>query len=261
MREGETNARGPAPAVTTAVRLLDALAARRGAASLDELTRAVAEPRSSVHRVLTTLVAENIVHRTEARGGYRLGPKLVEWGSAYLNGIDLFDEFHRVARSIVSELNETVQLEILDWPDAVRVAKVDSSRQVRLVTDIGGRVPAHACAGGKVLLSFHPELVSRYGTLTPLTANTITSLRSLRTELDQVREAGLAEETQEAAETLCGLAAPVCGRDGSGVVAALSICVATTCIEPGYRKILTDSVRGGAEELSRRFGAQLGGHG
>lgn len=253
--------RGPAPAVATAVRLLNALAERPGAATLDELTRAVGEPRSSVHRVLTTLVIEDVLHRSEPRGGYRLGPKLLDWGSSYLRGVDLFDEFRRVAVPIVAELNETVQLAVLDGAEVVHVAKVDSTRQVRLVADVGHRVPAHASAAGKVLLAARPDLAARMRGLPPLTARTITSFAVLRAELDMARAAGFAEETQESSDNLCCVAAPVMSSGPAGPVAAMSICVAAPALDPRYRDSLADCVRNGAAELSRRMGAQLDVHG
>jgi IclR family KDG regulon transcriptional repressor len=240
--------RSPAPAVATAARLLDALAGQRGAATLDELTNTVGEPRSSVHRVLTTLVNERVVDRAEPRGGYRLGPRLADWGSAYLRTVDLFEEFQRVARRVVSDINETLQLAVLDWPDVVFVAKVDSTRQVRLVTEIGRRIPAYASAAGKVLLASRPELVDLYDELKPLTAHTLRSAGSLRDELEQVRQLGFAEESQETAEQLCCVAAPVTGSEGA--VAAVSICVVCAELDSRYRHVLSEVVRQAAADLS-----------
>lgn len=244
--------RSPAPAVATAAHLLDALADHGGPATLDELTSKVGEPRSSVHRILTTLVNERVVYRAEPRGGYRLGPRLVDWGSAYLRTIDLFEEFQRVARPVVGDINETLQLAVLDWPDVVFVARVDSTRQVRLVTEIGRRIPAYASAAGKVLLASRPELVERYGQYRPLTARTLRSTEALQDELERVRRQGFAEESEETAEHLCCVAAPVVGSDGA--MAAVSICVACAEFEPRYREVLSDVVRKAAADLSHLLG-------
>jgi len=232
--------------------LLDALAHHGAAATLDELTSKVGEPRSSVHRILTTLVNERVVYRAEPRGGYRLGSKLVDWGSAYLRTVDLFEEFHRVARPVVGEINETVQLAVLDWPDVVFVARVDSTRQVRLVTEIGRRTPAYASAAGKVLLASRPELAGQYEGFKQLTARTLRTAEALEEELDRVRHHGFADESQETAEHLCCVAAPVVGPDFT--VAAISICVACAGLDPGYRDVLSAVVRRAASDLSLLLG-------
>ena len=56
MEKLDIRAASTAPAVVTAIRVLDALASFQGSATLDELTQAIDEPRSSVHRILNTLV-------------------------------------------------------------------------------------------------------------------------------------------------------------------------------------------------------------
>ena len=143
-----------APAVITAVRVLDALTAFQGAATLDELTKLLDEPRSSVHRILNTLVESEILQRAGPRGGYRIGPKVMTWGSAFLQGGQHRRRVLEVATPIAARINETVQLAVLDSPDVVFVAYVDSERPVRLVSEVGRRLPAHATAVGKALLAF-----------------------------------------------------------------------------------------------------------
>ena len=94
------------------------------------------------------------MQRPGQRGGYRMGPKVMTWGSSFLRAVNLIDEFHVVAAPIVGRINETMQLAVLDWPDVVFVAHVDSNRPVRLATEVGRRLPAHATAVGKALLAF-----------------------------------------------------------------------------------------------------------
>ena len=83
-----------------------------------------------------------------------MGPKVVTWGSAFLRAINLIDEFRAVASPIVARIDETMQLAVLDWPDVIFVAYLDSKRPVRLVTEVGRRLPVHATAAGKALLAF-----------------------------------------------------------------------------------------------------------
>ena len=246
-----------APAVVTAVRALDALTGFQGSATLDELTRALDEPRSSVYRILNTLVESDLLQRPGQRGGYRMGPKVLAWGSSFLRAVNLIDEFQVVASPIVARVDETMQLAVLDWPDVVFVAYLDSQRPVRLVTEVGRRLPAHATAAGKVLLAFSTTSVAdRYlhVEMRKLTERTVTSVEELERQLAKVRRRGWAEASQEAWENLTCLAAPVHGHDGR-VVAAMTICVPEPSLKLSCRKALAGELLDGGNELSRQIGA------
>lgn len=246
-----------APAVVTAIRALDALTSLHGSATLDELTRVLDEPRSSVHRILNTLVENELLQRPGQRGGYRMGPKVMTWGSTFLRAVNVIDEFRVVASPIVARLDETMQLAVLDWPDVVFVAHLDSQRPVRLATEVGRRLPAHATAAGKVLLAFSGTCtVDRYRDceMRKLTARTVTSAEELERQLGRVRRRGWAEASEEASENLTCLAAPVHGHDGR-VAAAMTICVPEPSLKVSYRKELARELLEACNELSRLIGA------
>ena len=93
---------------------------------------------------------------------------------------------------IAAALNETVQLARLDGTENVYLAKVDSTHPLRLQSEVGVRLSAHATGLGKALLACLPdeEVRRRFGTkpLARMTRNTITSIGALVKELarDQV---------------------------------------------------------------------------
>ena len=247
-----------APAVVTAIRALDALTNLQGHATLDERTRALDEPRSSVHRILNTLVEGDLLQKPGQRGGYRMGPKVITWGSTFLRAVNLIDEFRIVAAPIVARVDETMQLAVLDWPDVVFVAFLDSQRPVRLATEVGRRLPAHATAAGKALLAFSGMSLAdsyRHLEMRRLTPKTVTSVAELDRQLAKVRRRGWAEVCQEASENLTCLAAPVRGHDGR-IVAAMTVCVPEPSLKPSYRRELARELVAGCEELSRQLGAE-----
>jgi DNA-binding IclR family transcriptional regulator len=254
----DIRATSTAPAVVTAIRVLDALAEFQGSATLDELTQAIDEPRSSVHRILNTLVESELLQRPGPRGGYRIGPKVMTWGSSFLRAVNLIDEFRSVASPIVARIDETVQLAVLDWPDVVFVAHVDSKRPVRLVTEVGRRLPAHATAVGKALLAFSGTPASewyRHRELTRLTSRTTTNIDELERQLAKARSRGWAEASQESSENLTCLAAPVRGHEGR-VSAAMSICVPEPSLKLSHRQALGRELLAGCRDLSRQIGAE-----
>lgn len=85
--------------------------------------------------------------------GYAIGVALFEIGSTYLLADFTLDAFRREAAWFVAKHNEAVQMAVLDRAEVVYLAREDPSRAVRLVSDIGSRLPAHGSALGKALLA------------------------------------------------------------------------------------------------------------
>jgi DNA-binding IclR family transcriptional regulator len=90
----------------------------------------------------------------------------------------------------------------------------------------GAVIAPHATATGKAILAFLPDtrieqILTLYG-LPKLTSNTITSVRSYKKELQQVKACGFATAFDENAYGLTTIGAPVRNSDGE-VVAAMTI--------------------------------------
>jgi len=100
----------------------------------------------------------------------------------------------------VLRLNEVVQMAVLDGEHVVYIARDDAARPVRLVSDLGSRLPAHCCALGKALLAtLDDETVDSLlpAKLDGLTEHTLTRRSELLGELAEVRRSGLATERLE----------------------------------------------------------------
>jgi DNA-binding IclR family transcriptional regulator len=95
-----------------------------------------------------------------------------------------------------------------------------------VLTQIGDRFPAYACALGKALLAFLPaKSLDQYLAKTELrriTSKTIHSQTALRAELKRTHERGYALDDEEALNGVRVLAAPIFDHSG-GVVAAVSL--------------------------------------
>ncbi len=257
-RSAEGYARAPvpgasSPAVVTAFRLLDLLIQRPSGARLSDLARDLGLPKSSALRILATMCQIGVVRRDESTGNYQTGTRLLDYAKAPLNfDMDLVREFYRVAEPMHAELNETVQLAVLSATDVMFIARIDSTKVVRLVTQIGRRLPAHATAVGKAILAFSDAAdVDRIiaAGLPRLTANTITDPVALRAEIDQARQNGYATESEESSPNLSCLSAPVFGPDGQ-VRAGMTVCVPVSRLTPEQSAPLARAVRSCAQVLS-----------
>lgn len=114
----------------------------------------------------------------------------------------------------------------------------------------------HSTAVGKVLMADRPDaevasLVERTG-MPRRTANTITDLPGMLTELERVREHGYAMDLGEEEIGVHCLAVGV--HDGVRTVAALSVSGPAERISALDRRDLTEGMR----RIARDFGAELG---
>ncbi|MBA0052552.1 IclR family transcriptional regulator [Streptomyces sp. AJS327] len=247
------------PAVSRALDVLELFLDAEDALSAPEITRRLELPRTSVHELVTTLAARGYLLPVPGQPGrYRLGVRTFQLGSRYAERLDLATEGQQVARGVAAACGETVHVAILEGPEVLYVAKVDSTHAVRMVSATGRRLPAHCTAVGKMLLASldEAELSARLTAATPLTALTEhshTAPEALLAELAGVRRRGRAVEERESNPDVCCVAAPV--REASGrVAAALSVSVPMVRWTTERGAELAELAAEGARELSARLG-------
>jgi IclR family KDG regulon transcriptional repressor len=230
--------------------------------SAPEVVRALGLPRTTVHELIGTLAERGWLVAVEGDSPrYRLGVRAFELGSVYLRSLDLAESVRAVAHKLAADTGETVQAGVLDTDQVVYIARVDSIHPVRLVSTVGGRLPAHCTAVGKALLSGHTdqrldELFPPGVELQGLTENSIRDPERLKAALVRIRRQGIAYEQRESNPEAACVAAGVRDRTGQ-VVAALSISVPTSRWSAARRRELGEAVRTSAEALSHELGAPL----
>lgn len=225
--------------------------------SRDEFTVATLAERlelhhSSISRMVGTLVERDFLSRDSRSGIIRVGPELRRLGLLALAPHDALAESRTVMEHLVSKINETVVLTILDTDHTIEVAQVDSDHLVGTPQWIGRRSPAHASSSGKVFMAFGgPDLETLE--LEPITGRTIIDIDDLRSELEQIRSRGWATSIGENEKGLNGVAAPVFDSQGTCVYAI-------NASGPEYRLTIERMTQVGeqtaaaAQELSRRIG-------
>lgn len=224
---------------------------------ITELAQRLHLHKSTVHRILATLQRDGFVAQDPASGKYRLGLRLFELGSLVVNTM----EIRRVARPYLEEIHamcgETVHLAILDEGDVVYIDKIESTRRVRMYSEVGRRAPAHSTGLGKVLLAWLPDqalnaVLERKG-LAAFTGRTITSAKEPREHLAQIRKQGYAVDSGEHEDLVRCAAAPIYDHR-SHVIAAVSIAavgVETTSHRfADFIKLISEK----AQEMSRGMG-------
>jgi IclR family transcriptional regulator, KDG regulon repressor len=243
-------------AVDHCLQLIEALARNESPRGVTELGAELGLAKSTVHKLLQTLLRRGYAVQDPASGRYRLGLKFLELGGVVQGGLSIRTVAHPHLHALMEATNETVQLGVLEGHEVVYADKIECARTIRMYSRVGRRSPLHCTALGKVLLAYQPDTTlqeiadSRLERHAP---RTITSPRALRAELQEVREKGYAFDDEEFEEGLRCLAAPA--RDHTGtVVASLGIAGPAARFEPARRVELIKLLRDAAEAVSRDLG-------
>lgn len=242
--------------VDRAITLLEHLARRGGCASLSELAQDIGLNRSTVHGLLATMRRRGFVGQ-DANGNYTLGLKLFELGSLSVSRLDLRTIAGPVLQRLVDRFQETVHLVIADGLDVVYIDKRESLQSMRIVSQVGLRLPAYCTGVGKAILAFHSEAeLDRLLAETELrrfTPNTITDKQLFKQHLQDIKRCGYALDNEEIIEGLRCVGAPI--RDHSTrVVAALSVSGPSVRMGPARIQEIIPAVIGAAAEISYQLG-------
>ena len=197
--------------------------------TLSDVARATGLTRAAARRFLLTLEALGYVGSEGHQ--FRLRPKVLELGYAYLSSLSFEEVALEHMREVAEEIHESCSASVLDGTDIVYVARVPAKRIMSISLSIGTRLPAYCTSMGRVLLAALPETALdnyfRSADLEPHTSRTVTDEGRLRHILEGVRKQGWAMVDQELEDGVRSLAVPI--RDAGGtVVAAMNIAVHPT---------------------------------
>lgn len=230
--------------------------AKRGVAGVTELAAELGVHKSTASRLVAVLESRGFVEQLADRGKYRLGFGIARLAGALTVQRDLAHESRRACEALAAEVGETVNVAILDGDRVINISEVRGVSAVAVHTWVGQSTPPHATSSGKVLLAHAPDLdlAQLLGRrLQSYTERTVTDLRALARELDEVRLRGWAATQEEYEVGLNALGAPV--RDHSGaVVAAVSVSGPSYRLVPeAFGQVATRLVSA-AHDVSRRLG-------
>ena len=135
--------------------VIRAFDAEHPARTLSEVARACDLTRAAARRLPLTLADLGYV-RADGRL-FRLTPRVLELGHAYLSGLDLPRLAVPYLEQLAALAGESAALFVLDSDVAVCVAQVPARRVMAAAVTVGARFPARGTAVGRVLLSRRTE--------------------------------------------------------------------------------------------------------
>lgn len=222
-----------------------------------ELARRLDLPRASVFRILQTLEQMGFVERVGDTSHYRLGIAVLRLGFEFLASMELTEFGRPVIDELSAASGQSSQLVVRDATEVVVVAKIAGATSLVSAMQVGGRLPVHATALGRVLLGGMPmeALSNLYAgkTLAAFTAQTPKTLVELHRRVAEDAERGYAISQGGFESGVSTVAAPVIDEHGA-VAAAVSVTIPSSHIPPEQQARLVALVVEAAAKLSRRIG-------
>ena len=227
----------PSPASTTAapgdsfvqsfargLTVIRSFSAEAPSQTLTEVAARTGMTRAGARRILLTLQTLAYVEQHDKR--FRLTPKILDLGFAYLSSLPLWHLAEPTMSRLVGDVKESCSAAVLDGSEIVYVLRVPTRKIMSINLGIGSRLPAYCTSMGRTLLAGLPpdELDLRIASmaLTARTPHTETDPQRLKGLIAQVRRQGWSLVSQELEEGLVSMSAPI--RDRSGrAIAALNI--------------------------------------
>ena len=242
--------------VSKAIHLLDILTEKGQSASLTELYQLTGWPKSTIHGLLSTMREAGLIEQTP-NGRYWLGIHLFEYGCAVSNSWDINDIARPHLKRVCQELGESVFLSVMDRGAVVTLAEEESHASLRVVSEVGARLPIHCTSQGKLFLANVSQAECRriltHTELKPFTPHTFTKPEQFIPELSRIREQGYAIENGEFKVGLRSVSAPVRNVNGE-------VCYAIGCVGM-FRQVHTDDflqairlICDAAEQVSHAIG-------
>lgn len=243
------------PGLEKANNILEIIAHHPNEYRLIDISNKTGINKSSLYSLLNTLVSLDWITR-EKDSTYSLGIKLVSLTSLYSKGSNIVSTFLEESEAFVHRLNEATQISVLDGTNILYLAKKEGSSSVRLATDPGMKLPAHATAMGKVLLSKYnfEELLELYSevNLETRTSCTVKTIRSLYRQINFLSDNGYIVECEEAVEGFGCIASPIKTNENK-ILAAVSVTIPKHNWEI-KKKIALDAIVDLAKRISIRLG-------
>jgi len=229
--EPESRTTGVTGSVERTLQLIQILATEGRAMTLAQLSKRLALPKSTAHRLCARLVDQGFLAREIDERYFTVGLAMHRLAFNTLTHGTYSGLRHNVLSDLVDEIGETCNFTTLDGASVLYLDRVEAARPWRLTLSVGVHVPLHCTASGKLFLSHMKEsdretLLGKLE-LKAITRNSITERARLLEAISTVKQQGYATDEEEFVIGLIAVAVPVMDAEGKVRAAIAMHCPAT----------------------------------
>lgn len=187
--------------IDRALSILEVLSDYEGGLGLTEISTKIDLHKSTVYRLLSTLIYKGYVKQDKNNNKYKITFKLFELGNKAVENIDILSVARPFIEQLMEQVNEVVHLVLLENQDIIYIDKVESYNTIRMHSNIGKRSPAYSTSVGKAIMAFLSEQKSdeiwENSNIEKHTEKTITDYHKFKEELETIRKKYYAIDDEE----------------------------------------------------------------
>ncbi|KRS15520.1 IclR family transcriptional regulator [Roseovarius indicus] len=193
--------------------LLQFMADRQAPATISEIAEHFGWPRSSTVNQVETLCHLGLMHEPVHRQGYLPTSRLLDLASELVRADSRGSDLDALVQAVAAQSGETATVAAIAGNHGLFINAAESTNPIRYFAEAGQRIPLHATAAGRALLSQIPEKqlqallkrteYIRYSENTPMSAEAVTAL------IAEGRERGYYVNSDGYAKDLVGVAIPM----------------------------------------------------
>ncbi len=236
--------------------IIELLAEEEQGLGITEIGRRLDLNKTTAHRIVNGILKRGYIEKTQ-QGHYRLGLKFVAVSSNRLNSIELSTEARPYLMQLTNKLGQSSHLAILDGSEAVYIDKIEVTRNLRLYSQIGKRIPVYCSALGKSLLldKKDEEILHtlKQVAYVKMTNQTLMSAEQVLEEITIGRQRGWTIDDEEHDEGIRCYGAPVYDYTGK-IIASISTAGPSTLYSEDREEEITTLVKETARQISNRLG-------
>ncbi len=193
--------------IARAAAILRVCAEAKSGLSLADIAREVVLPRSTVQRIVSALAGEGLLYADGSHRSIRLGGELFQVAAQH--HLDVVEVIHPFLKDLSEATGETVDLAVLRGSRLVFVDQVTGSQRLRAVSSVGEAFSLHNSANGKAVLSLMTQqTLQRVLKIGPRFQTQ--ALKILLSEIEEVRNCSIAEDSEEHTPGICAVGTAFC---------------------------------------------------
>lgn len=207
--------------VSKALDVLESFTYEQPEMALGEIALKLEMGKSTVHKLLQTLLVRGFVAQDPATRKYRLGLRNWQLGSQVTGFLDLRNIVGPYLREIADFTGEQLTLWVYESGWAVCVDRIDSSHRIRSYTRMGTVEKPEDFASGRCLLAFLTKTEIDKALSRVASARGPQAADQLMERLERIRNEGYETNPGDLWEEIRAIAAPIFSH--SGLSAAISV--------------------------------------
>lgn len=213
--------------------------------------------KSTVHRILKTLIDNGYVEQDGVSKNYLITFKLYNLGKRKIENLDIVKVAKPSIEILSTKVKETVHLVIRDGADVVYIDKVEADNTINMSSKVGRRSPVYCTSVGKSMLAYETDEVIKSvwdeSNILKYTENTIIDYNDFLKELAKVKELGYALDNEENEIGVVCIGAPIFDHTNK-VIGAISISGPSNRIESKGIETLKEEILKMVKNISRDLG-------